>query len=132
MMANSRSPILIKLRDTGQTVADPAEDLRGRRVHDKDGHDLGTVHDLLVDSDEHRIRMLRLEHGGVLGFGATASFVPVQAISRITEDAVYINQSSGTVANAPQYDPDLVDQTEYYADVYGYYGYMNFWGPGPM
>lgn len=131
-MESDDAPILIKLRDTGQTVSDPADDLRGRGVKDKNGHDIGTVHDLLVDSAEHKVRMLRLEHGGILGFGATTSFVPVQAISRITDETVYINQSGDRVADAPRYDPDLKDQTDYYANVYGYYGYMNFWGPGPM
>lgn len=131
-MTHNRTPILVKLRDTGQTVADPAYDLRGRTAKDKDGHDLGTVHDLLVDSDEHKVRMLRLEHGGIFGIGATASFVPVQAIDRVTDDVVYIDQSVDTVAGAPRYDPDLVDQADYYANIYGYYGYLNFWGPGPM
>ena len=131
-MPKDDAPILIKLRDSGQTVADPADDLRGRRVQDRDGQDIGTVHDLLVDSAEHKIRMLRLEHGGILGFGATSSFVPVQAISRITDETVYINQTSDTIAGAPRYDPDLADQTDYYANTYGYYGYMNFWGPGTV
>ena len=131
-MANDPTPILIKLRDTGQTVADPAEDLRGRHVHDKDDQDIGTVHDLLVDSAEHKVRMLRVEHGGVFGFGASSSFVPVDAISRITDDTVYISQTSDNVAGAPRYEPELADQTDYYAEIYGYYGYMNFWGPGPM
>jgi sporulation protein YlmC with PRC-barrel domain len=131
-MTKDDAPVLIKLRDTGQTVADPAEDLRGRHVKDKDDQDIGTVHDLLVDSTEHKVRMLRLEHGGILGFGATSSFVPVQAITRITANIVYINQTGDTVAGAPRYDPDLADQTDYYANTYGYYGYMNFWGPGPM
>jgi len=52
-MARDETPILIKLRDIGQTVADPAEDLRGRHVKDKDGHDIGTVHDLLMANTEH-------------------------------------------------------------------------------
>lgn len=131
-MPNDDAPILIRLRDTGQTVSDPADDLRGRRVQDKDGQDIGTVQDLLVDSADHKIRMLRLEHGGILGFGATSSFVPVQAISRITDDTVHINQASDTVAGAPRYDPELADQSEYYINTFGYYGYMNFGGPGLM
>ena len=131
-MTKDDAPILIKLRDTGQTVADPTEDLRGRQVHDKDDQDIGTVHDLLVDSAEHKVWMLRLEHGGILGFGASSSFVPVEAISRISDDTVYINQTRDTVAGAPRYDPDLADQIDYYADTYGYYGYLNFFGPGPM
>lgn len=122
--------ILIKLRDTGQTVTDPAEDVRGRTVIDNDDHEIGKVHDLLVDSQKHKVRMLRVEHGGILGLGATTSFVPIEAISRITEDAVYINQPGQHLAAAPVYDPDLEDQTDYYTDLYGYYGYLPFGAPG--
>ncbi len=129
-MPNDNAPILIELRDTGLTVADPADDLRGRRVKDMDGHDIGTVHALLVHSANHKVHMLRLEHGGILGFGATASFVPVQAISRIADDIVYVDLSSDTVAKAPRYDPQLADQSAYYADLYGYYGYLGYGGPG--
>ncbi len=33
----------VKLSDSGQTVANAAEDVRGRKVKDKEGKDLGTV-----------------------------------------------------------------------------------------
>ncbi|HEX4389948.1 MAG TPA: PRC-barrel domain containing protein, partial [Mycobacterium sp.] len=73
-----------------------------------------------------------VEHGGILGFGATASFVPVEAISKITDDTVYIDRLSTDVANAPPYDPELQDQADYYSSMYGYYGYAPFWGTGYM
>jgi sporulation protein YlmC with PRC-barrel domain len=123
---------LVKLSDTGQTVADPAEDIRGRTVLDSDGKDVGNVHDLLIDEQEHKVRLLRVEHGGILGFGAIASFIPVDAISRITLDTVYLNQPGKHVAGAPGYDPDLKDQLGDLINMYGYYGYTPFWGPGYM
>jgi hypothetical protein len=48
------------------------------------------------------------------------------------DDEVLINQSASKVADAPRYDPDIVEpsQTDYYDRVYGYYGYAAFWGPG--
>jgi sporulation protein YlmC with PRC-barrel domain len=128
----TRPARLDKLSDTGQTVADPAEDIRGRSVKDKEGGDIGTVADLLVDSERGTVRFLLVEHGGILGFGATPSFIPVEAIARITEDCVYISQSGEQVAAAPRYDPDLADESQYYKDLYGYYGYPPFWTPGYM
>lgn len=121
---------LIKLGDTDQTVADPADDIRGRKVRDMTGEDIGKIDDLLIDSQERKVRLLRIEHGGILGFGATPSFIPVDAITRITDDEVHINQSRQRVADAPPYDPDLVDETAYYSNVYGYYGLPPFWGAG--
>lgn len=131
-MTNDGDAVLIRLSDTGQTVADPEEDIRGRNVKDKDGDDIGKVDDLLVDEREHKVRFLRVEHGGILGFGTTPSFIPVDAISRITDEDVYIRQSGQQVAQAPRYDPELISAGDHYRDLYGYYGYPPYWTPGYM
>ncbi|WP_432509394.1 PRC-barrel domain-containing protein [Kineococcus auxinigenes] len=122
--------VLVRLGDTTGTVADPAEDVRGRRVLDGAGAELGTVDDLLVDGEQQRVRMLRLKHGGVLGIGAEVSFVPVEAITATTDEEVRVDLDRERVSGAPRYDPDLADQSEFYDSLYGYYGYTPFWGPG--
>ena len=81
-MASRKTTSLVKLSDSDQVLADPAEDVRGHRVYDRDGEDLGKVDDLLIDTDEHRVRFLRIEHGGILGLGAVPSFVPVDVSGR--------------------------------------------------
>ena len=129
-MTGTRSAILIKLGDRGQTVADPAEDVRGRRVIDVDGTKVGRIADLLVDTQQRKVRFLRVEHGGVLGFGATVTFIPVEAVGQITADQVRIGRSSAHIADSPPYDPELIDQMPYYAGLYDYYGYLPFWAPG--
>ncbi|MDQ6877584.1 MAG: PRC-barrel domain-containing protein [Candidatus Dormibacteraeota bacterium] len=130
MSPNSKAT-LSKLSDSGQTIASADEDIRGRKVKDKDGHDVGRVDDLLIDDQDRKVRFLRVEHGGFLGFGETMSFIPVDAITRITEDDVFINHSREDVAGAPQYDPDLADLPDP-VGLYGYYGYSPFWGAGYM
>ena len=121
---------LVKLSDSGRTLADQAEDIRGLTVKDRNGGEVGKVEDLLIDPDQGKVQMLRLEHGGVLGIGATASFVPVEAITRIGGGEVHIDQTRDRLADAPRYDPELADQSDYYGDLYGYYGYTPFWAPG--
>jgi sporulation protein YlmC with PRC-barrel domain len=128
----SRPRTLTKLSDTDKTVADPDRDIRGRKVVDRDGEDLGKVDDLLIDADEEKVRFVRVEHGGILGIGATASFIPVDAIRDVTEDEVIVDLESRQLADAPRYDPDLADQTGYYSDLYRYYGYAPYWAPGYM
>jgi sporulation protein YlmC with PRC-barrel domain len=113
---------LVKLSDSDQILADPAEDIRGRDVRDRDGEDLGKVDDLLIDTAEHKVRFLRIEHGGVLGLGATPSFVPVDAITRISGDTVHLSESRERVTGAPRYDPDVIDGSDLYDSLYGYYG----------
>lgn len=121
---------LIALGTQGQTVADPAEDIRGRKVHDKDGTDIGKVTDLLIDTQHRKVRFLKVDHGGFLGLGAKASFIPVDAISKVSADVVTIHQSGEHVAAAPGYDPELQDEKGYYGDLSGYYGYQPYWGMG--
>lgn len=129
-MAANSVPVLKKISDSGQTVAAGDEDVRGRQVTDADGNDLGEVDDLLIDEVEHRVRFLLVEHGGFLGIGEKKSFVPVDAVTRVTDDRVHVGQSRDRVAEAPPYDPDVVDEETYYDRVYAHYGYPPFWGTG--
>jgi sporulation protein YlmC with PRC-barrel domain len=111
-----------------QTVASPEEDVRGRTVTTADGEDLGKVADLLIDAEEGKVRFLLVEHGGFLGLGEKKTFIPVDAIVRITDQQVCVGQSPHEVAGAPAYDPDLVEQSSYYDEVYAHYGITPFWG----
>jgi len=129
-MTTQNNATLSKLSDTGKTVGDAANDIRGRKVKDKDGKDLGTVHDLLIDDSEDKVRFLLIEHGGFLGFGETKSFIPVDAITRITADEVFINHTREHVAGAPGYDPALINDRVYHEGIYNHYGYPPYWGDG--
>jgi sporulation protein YlmC with PRC-barrel domain len=127
---------LVRLSDTELTVADPAADIRDRRVVDRDGEEVGTVDDLLIDDHDKRVRFLEVASGGFLGIGATKFLIPVEAITRISDDTVYVNQARQHIAGAPRYDPDLIHREAgeggYYGDVYQHYGYPPYWSPGYM
>src|SRR5487761_424166 len=64
-MSVNQNASLSKLSDTGQTVANADEDIRGRNVKAKDGQHLGKVDDLLIDDQARKVRFLRVEHGGI-------------------------------------------------------------------
>lgn len=127
MTDEQRTARLIRLGDSEQTFADPADDIRGFEAVDRDGEDLGRVVDLLVDEREGKVRMLQLEEGGVLGLGATSSFLPVEAVTSVVDDIVHVDPSRQTITRAPWYDPDLVEEPAQYADLYAHYGYAPFW-----
>ncbi|GAA1343744.1 PRC-barrel domain-containing protein [Arthrobacter roseus] len=129
-MAENTADALVKLSDIDETIALDDVDVRGRHVRDKDGEDLGKVEDLLIDSGEDKVRFLLVASGGFLGLGKEKSFIPVDAITGITEDEVRLDQTRDRVSGAPPYDPELVDQRPYHEDVYGYYGYTPYWGAG--
>lgn len=130
MTMNGHTTTMTKLSDSGHTITPAADDIRGRTVKDKDGEDLGRVHDLLIDDEEHRVRFLVVEHGGFLGLGETKSFIPVDDITKITDEVVSINHTREHVAAAPAYDPDLVNDRGYHGSVYGHYGYTPYWRSG--
>lgn len=134
---------LIRLSDTELTIANPAEDIRNRTVIDRDGEDIGEVEDLLLDEHEKRVRFLEVSSGGFLGLGKTKFLLPVEAITRISDDRVDVNQTRQYIAGAPHYDPDLIHQEAgvqgyeagergYYDGVYQYYGYPPYWAPGAI
>ena len=129
-MATSENDTLIKLSDSEQTVSMGDDDIRGRHVKDRAGEDIGKIGDLLIDKGENKVRFLLVESGGFLGIGKDKLFIPVDAITGISDDEVRVDQTREHLAGAPDYDPDLVDERPYYDEVYGYYGYTPYWGAG--
>lgn len=121
---------LVRLSETTLTVADPRSDVRERTVVDANGDDVGTVDDLLVDHAEHRVRFLRVRHGGFLGIAAEHFLVPVEAVGSVTDDTVHLDRDRGRLADVPRYDPEVEDDPTYYDSVYGYWGYPAYWAPG--
>jgi len=122
---------LLKLSDTDMTLASAAEDIRGRKVVDAHGEDVGDVDDLMIDDTENKVRFIRVASGGFLGMGAQKFLIPVDAIKQIKDDKVVVSHDRETIAGAPAYDPDVVDE-RYYDNLYGYYGYGPYWGAGYM
>lgn len=130
MQTSVAAPSLEPLSQSDLTVRDPAEDIRDRAVLDRNRDEVGTVQDLLIDTDEQRVRFLQVGAGGFLGIGEKTYLVPVDAITRIEDDGVHIDQDRNHVAGGPTYQPDLALTPDYVGDIYGYYGYAPYWGAG--
>ena len=93
-MAQDESPTtLLRLSDTQLRLADPAEDVRGRKVLDKDGEAIGEVNELIVDGREGHVHFLEVSSGDLLGLGRLRSLIPVGAITRISGEAVHVKQT---------------------------------------
>ena len=125
-------PTFSRLRDNHKTVASSDEDIRGRMVKDKGGQEVGKIEGLLIDDVREKVRFMEVASGGILGLGETKSFIPVDAITRITDDDVFISHTREHVAGAPRYDPNLVmADAHYFFDLYPYYGYQGYQGLVP-
>ena len=121
---------LLKLSDSGLTLADDKQDIRGRKVVDMNNEEIGKVDDLMIDSKEKRVRFLEVSSGGFLGIGKQQLLIPADAISRITKDTVHINRTREHVAAAPKYNPKLVLEDTHVENLYGHYGFSPYWVPG--
>lgn len=128
---NDEMATLVRLSDTGLTLADPEADVRGMTVVDTNAEDAGRVDDLVIDEAERHVRFLEVGSGGFLGIGKEKRLIPVDAVTGI-DDKVHINQDRDRIAAGPGYDPELspIPDRPDLEDVYGYYGVMPFWGAG--
>jgi sporulation protein YlmC with PRC-barrel domain len=113
---------MMRLSDSEQIFSDPGHDIRGRRVLDCDGHEIGKIDELLIDTELKKVRLLRVEHGRLFGIGAVPLYIPAEAVMHVTEDVVTVSLSRAQVAEAPPYDPDLFDGDKYFARLHRHYG----------
>lgn len=133
MAKNNNAGVVIPLADSSLTVSDPAEDVRGLKVVDRHGDELGDIDDLMLDDRDNRVRFLRVAHGGFLGIGESHFLLPVDAVVRIDDAHVHVDRERSAMGETPGYDPDLAEQPDdYYTGVYSWWGYPPYWTPGYM
>jgi sporulation protein YlmC with PRC-barrel domain len=125
---------LDNLNDSDLILADPLEDIRGLKVFDKGGAEIGHVSDLFIDRTARKIRMLEVKAGGFLGLGERHFLLPVDAVTSVAKNEVHVNETLTRVEQAPPYDPKLLELPSRpdWEPFYGYYGVSPFWGNGYM
>ena len=65
------------------------------------------------------------------GIGRTQPFVPVDAVTRITANQVWIGQRGAHIVGAPAYDPDLAPPDRpYFGGRSDYSGFVQYWDGG--
>jgi len=123
---------LARLSETDLVLAEERQDIRGRKVVDRDGTEIGHVDDLFIDEGERKVRMLQIRSGGFLGLGERHFLLPVDTIKKVTKSDVQVNETLERIAGAPVYDPGLVEAPtqESWEPYYGYYGLSPYWGMG--
>jgi sporulation protein YlmC with PRC-barrel domain len=121
--------ILVDLDDTHLMLAHLEDDVRGRRVVDRDGHMIGRVDHLLVDEADRHVRFLEVGRGGFLGFGKRERFIPAEAVTGL-DVTVHVDLEQGVGADHPAYDPELVEAPEDLGFPFGFDGYVPYRAPG--
>ncbi len=116
-----------RLTKLGQSslALEPTEDIRGRRVVDRNCEHIGQVDDLIIDEREVRVRFIEVATFGELA-GRSRFHLPVDAIIWIDELTVSVEPDCAKIDTAPQYQPDLMNE-DYWNLIYSHYGHTPFW-----
>ena len=117
---------LYQLGSSDLPIADKAEDVRGRKVLDKAGQEIGSVDGLMIDDRESKVRFLLVVSGGFLGLGETKVLIPVDAITQVTAKAVSIEHNRWDVTGGSGHNPEMVTDLGHLGSVYDHYGYQPY------
>jgi hypothetical protein len=126
-MTTRQAPTLRRLGEDAPVPDEAMLDLRGGRVFDRAGVEIGVVDDLLFDEAERRVRLIRLSVRAPLSAQQPHVLVPVEAISRLDGDRVHVDQLRERVISAPLDDPAAPQTPDHWSGLYAYYGYPPFW-----
>jgi sporulation protein YlmC with PRC-barrel domain len=108
-----------------------ASSLKGDKVVNPRGEDLGEIQEIMIDLDRGRIAYAVLSFGGFLGMGDKLFAIPWQAFSVDTvQKRLVLNTKRELLEKATGFDksnwPNMADPT-WGSTVYGYYGYKPYW-----
>ncbi len=103
--------------------------MKGDKVINEAGEDLGKIEELMIDLQDGRIAYAVLSFGGFLGLGDKLFAIPWQALSlRVHEHAFVLNISKDVLKDAEGFDKDRWPLTrEELSRTYTYYGYQPYW-----
>jgi hypothetical protein len=121
-MESLKPTTFVRLRDSELAFANPEDDIRGHKVLDVTGSELGEVKSLFVDEENSVIRLFELASGGILGLGGATRLMPVEAILDVSDETVRVAPTREHVQGAPAYEPDLTERGDV-SEIYDYYGY---------
>ena len=76
-----------------------------------------------IDGADWKVRFLHVTVGGHLGFHDHHFLIPIEAVQRVSEGFVTIEQSRQKVQGAPELDPNILLQPQLRREIYEYYGY---------
>jgi sporulation protein YlmC with PRC-barrel domain len=106
--------------------------LVGNDVRNTAGQDIGTIKDLMIDTESGNIIYAVLSFGGFLGIGDKLFAVPYSLLRLDTTNECYVlNIEKEILEDAPGFDndewPEHADY-DFVNEVYSYYGYDPYYG----
>lgn len=104
-----------------------ASTLCSDKVKNTRDEELGSVKDIMIDTESGKVMYYVLSFGGVFGLGDKLFAIPPQAIEIDTErKCLILDADKEVLENAPGFDkdnwPNMAD-TQFRDKIYGHYGY---------
>jgi sporulation protein YlmC with PRC-barrel domain len=106
--------------------------IKGDKVINNTGEDLGKIEELMIDLENGRVAYAALSFGGFLGMGDKLFAIPWDALSpRPHEHAFLLSIPKETLEKAEGFDKDNWPLTTHkeLSRTYTYYGYRPYWQP---
>lgn len=106
-----------------------ASAIKGCKLINRNGEDLGKIEELMIDLEECRIAYAVLSFGGFLGLGNKLFAIPLQAFSlKAYEHTFVLDISKDVLEKAEGFEKDNWPIThERLEKIYTYYGYKPYW-----
>ncbi|WP_048049651.1 PRC-barrel domain-containing protein, partial [Methanosarcina mazei] len=103
--------------------------IKGDKVINTEGEDLGKIEELMIDLDDGRVGYAVLSFGGFLGMGDKLFAIPWKALSlKVHEHAFVLNIPKDVLKDAEGFDKDRWPLTrDSLSRTYTYYGYQPYW-----
>lgn len=120
-------PEMVRLDEATEGPDGGARDLRGHRVFDRAGIEVGVVEGLLIDAPERRVRLLRIAPYDPLDGETSRVLVPVEAIDRLETDRLFLDTLRERILSAPLDDPAAPATPDRWGGLYAYYEVSPFW-----
>ncbi|MGH7571844.1 MAG: PRC-barrel domain-containing protein [Gemmatimonadota bacterium] len=108
-----------------------ASTLKGDKVVNSQGEDLGKVEDFMLDLENGRIRHAILSFGGFLGMGDKLFAIPPETMRVDTKNkCLVLDLDRGRLENAPGFDKNNWPSThedDWQVEAYEFYGSTPYW-----
>jgi ribosomal 30S subunit maturation factor RimM len=116
-MAQGEGSNLVKLDDFEGELDEHWQEIRGRKVIDKNGDEVGTVEELYIWEGPSTVHLITVS-------GEERSFlIPVHTVTNVDEEAVALEVGRVKVMDSPEFDSDDVPDSETRRAAFDYYGY---------
>ncbi|HEY0904500.1 MAG TPA: PRC-barrel domain-containing protein [Marmoricola sp.] len=126
--------ILTYVGSSGLEISSPDDAVAGLAVVDPQGLRIGEVEDVVIDTRDHRVRLICVVSGGILGFAADRTLLPVETVTKV-DGRVHVDRSYAEIQALRAQDSVLGAAPDgaggpagpTFEQVYAAYGVVPFW-----